>query len=59
MALDEPRDNDLTFVDQGITFVIEKTVFEEVRPIRIDYMESPSGSGFQVSSSLSSSGCCS
>jgi Fe-S cluster assembly iron-binding protein IscA len=59
MALDEPRDNDLTFIDQGITFAIEKKVFDEVRPIRIDYVESPTGSGFQLKSSLPSSGCCS
>jgi hypothetical protein len=32
MALDELQDNDVTFTDQGITFVIEKKLFEEAKP---------------------------
>jgi len=52
MALDEPQTNDLTFIDQGITFVIDKEIFEEVKPIRIDFIETASGSGFQLTSSL-------
>jgi len=62
MALDEPQENDLTFIDQGITFVIDKEIFEEAKPIRIDFIESAGGSGFQLTSNLQSGkncgGCC-
>jgi Fe-S cluster assembly iron-binding protein IscA len=62
MALDESQENDLTFIDQGITFVIDKEIFEEVKPIRIDFIESAGGSGFQLISNLQSGnscgGCC-
>jgi Fe-S cluster assembly iron-binding protein IscA len=59
MALDEPQENDATFTDQGITFVIEKALFNQVKPINIDFIESPEGSGFALTSSLSKNGGCS
>ncbi len=58
MALDEPQENDVTFADQGISFAIEKGLFDEAKPIRIDYVETLQGAGFQLTSSLPSSGCC-
>ncbi len=59
MALDEPQETDLTFTDQGITFAIEKKLFEDAKPIRLDFVESVNGSGFQLTSSLPSGGeCC-
>jgi iron-sulfur cluster assembly protein len=59
MALDEPQQSDVTFTDQGITFAIEQKLFEEAKPIRVDFVESLSGSGFQLTSSLpSGGGCC-
>jgi len=59
MALDEPQKNDVTFTDQGISFAIEKGLFDEAKPIRIDYAEALDGSGFQLTSSLpSGGGCC-
>jgi iron-sulfur cluster assembly protein len=58
MALDEPDENDVTFTDQGITFTIEKGLYDEAKPIGVDFVESPTGSGFQLKSNLPSSGCC-
>lgn len=59
MALDEPQENDLTLADQGITFAIEKKLFEDAKPIRVDFVESLNGSGFQLTSKLpSGGGCC-
>ena len=59
MALDEPKDNDVTFTDQGITFAIEKDLFEQAKPIGVDFVESPDGAGFSLTSSLpTSKGCC-
>ena len=49
----------ITFTDQGITFAIEKKLFEEAKPIRVDFVESLDGSGFQLTSNLpSGGGCC-
>lgn len=59
MALDGPNAEDKTFSDQGITFVINSQLYEQVKPINIDYVNSPMGSGFQIASNLNaaSSGC--
>jgi iron-sulfur cluster assembly protein len=59
MALDEPQENDITFTDQGITFAIEKKLFEDAKPIRVDFIESINNSEFQLTSNLpTGGGCC-
>jgi iron-sulfur cluster assembly protein len=58
MALDEPQESDVTFTDQGISFAIEKGLFNEAKPIRVDYFENLEGAGFQLTSNLPSGGCC-
>jgi Fe-S cluster assembly iron-binding protein IscA len=59
MALDEPQDTDFTFTDQEITFTIEKKLFEEAKPIRVDFVESLEGTGFQLTSKMpTGGGCC-
>ncbi len=57
MALDEPGKNDSTFVDQGVTFVIEKGLLEKAKPIRLDFVETGGRSGFKFTSSLPASDC--
>lgn len=58
MALDESTTDDEVFEDQGVTFVIEKELFEKAKPIAIEFVDTPRGSGFKLTSSLSSqSGC--
>ena len=52
LALDELRDGDESFDDRGITFVVEKDFYEKVKPIKVDYMESPMGAGFNISSNM-------
>lgn len=59
MALDEPGEDDATFIDQGITFAIDKALFESVKPIGIDFVDSPGGSGFMLASNLPGGGGCS
>ena len=59
MALDGPGEDDVTFIDQGITFAIDKALFERVRPIGIDFVDSPGGSGFMLASNLPAGGGCS
>ena len=65
MALDEPNDNDGTYAISGLTYVVDKELMEQAKPIKIDFM----GRGFTITSSLvfdegcggcgSTSTCCS
>jgi iron-sulfur cluster assembly protein len=59
MALDEPQNNDETFDEQGITFLVNKELFDDVKPISVDFVESEMGAGFMVKSALSdkNAGC--
>ena len=58
MALDEPQENDVTYTDDGVTFAIEKDLFEKAKPIQVDYVESAQGSGFTLASKLPKSAGC-
>ena len=58
MALDEPQEKDMTFTDKGITFAVEKDLFEKAKPIGIDFVESAGGSSFKITSNLASGGSC-
>lgn len=53
MALDEPQDNDQVFDEKGVTFVINTGLFEEVKPVSIDFVKSAMGEGFMIKSELS------
>ena len=44
MALDEPLEEDMEFSDRDIKFIIDKKLFEEVRPISVDFVDSATGS---------------
>ena len=61
MVPSEPQDDDMTFTEKGLTFLISKELFNRVKPIRVDFVDSPIGSGFQISSNLSKAcgPCCS
>ncbi len=56
MALDEPKDDDEIIKDNGITYLINKGLLNQAKPINVDFVESAFGSGFSISSSLSSCG---
>ncbi len=58
MALDESKENDSVFADRGITFIVEKELFETVKPINIDFTDSKDGAGFTIKSNLQKSGNC-
>jgi iron-sulfur cluster assembly protein len=58
MALDESRDGDEIFKEDGLTFLINKELLELVKPITVDFIITPRGSGFKVSSSLETSSSC-
>jgi Fe-S cluster assembly iron-binding protein IscA len=52
MALDEQKEDDEIFTERGVAFVIEKALFERVKPIRIGYTHSTLGSGYTLESEL-------
>jgi iron-sulfur cluster assembly protein len=56
MALDEPRTDDEIIEEKGTKYVIEKDIFNQAQPINIDFISTPQGAGFKLTSSLSSAG---
>ena len=52
MALDEPGNDDQVFDEKGTKFVIEKDLFNQAQPITVDFIDTPHGSGFKLTSSL-------
>jgi iron-sulfur cluster assembly protein len=58
MALDESKANDETFEDQGVTYLVEKGLFEQAKPIAIDFITTERGSGFKLTSNLSQESAC-
>ncbi len=59
MALDEPTENDEIIEDNGVSYLIEKTLLEQVKPINVDYVETPRGAGFSITSNLPQGESCS
>ena len=58
MALDESTKDDEVFEDRGITYLVEKALFEKAKPIEVDFITTPRGSGFKLTSSLSQESAC-
>jgi len=58
MALDESTTGDEVFEDRGVKFLVEKALFEKVKPIDVDFIETPRGGGFKLNSSLSQQSAC-
>jgi Fe-S cluster assembly iron-binding protein IscA len=58
MALDEPNEGDEVFNEKDIQFIVEKTLFQEVQPINIEFIESATGAGFMIKSELSKNAGC-
>ena len=60
MALDEPREDDEVFDESGITYVVNKQLFDRVKPIQIDFLKTERGSGYRISANLAKAcGSCS
>jgi Fe-S cluster assembly iron-binding protein IscA len=52
MAMDKQKEDDEVFTERGVTFIIEKSLFERVKPIRVGYTHSTLGSGYTLESEL-------
>jgi iron-sulfur cluster assembly protein len=58
MALDEPKEEDEVFDDRGITYLVDKELYDRVKPIKVDFVNSPMGSGFSIVSNLKAGSAC-
>ena len=58
MALDEPKDNDEIIEDNGIKYLIDKTLYEQAKPINVDFIDSAMGSGFSITSAMKMGNSC-
>ena len=58
MALDESNENDETFEAGGYTFIIEKKLLDDVKPVTVDYVVTPRGEGFIINSGMKKSSDC-
>jgi Fe-S cluster assembly iron-binding protein IscA len=52
MALDEPKKEDEVFEEKGIKYIIDKDIYNQAKPINVDFVSTPQGSGFKLTSSL-------
>jgi len=58
MALDEPKENDQTFEEDGLTFIVDKELLERVKPVTVEFVDTERGSGYYVSSNLPEGAIC-
>jgi Fe-S cluster assembly iron-binding protein IscA len=56
MALDEPKEDDEIVKDNGFTYIINKQLWDQAKPINLDYIDSGFGAGFSISSNLNLGG---
>lgn len=58
MALDGPKEGDEIIKEEGVTFLINKELLDEVSPVGIDFVESAAGGGFKITSKLTEKNNC-
>ena len=59
MALDDANaEADEVLSAGGATFIVEKELLNQVKPIQIDFITTPQGAGFKLTSSLPEGGGC-
>jgi len=59
LALDEPKEDDKTFEEDGVTFLVEEGLLSSSGTIKVDFLEAGYRSGFSITSSnpVGGSGC--
>ena len=58
MALDGPKEDDEVFKEEGVTFLVNKKLLDEVNPIGVDFVETAAGGGFKITSKLTEKSSC-
>jgi Fe-S cluster assembly iron-binding protein IscA len=57
MALDEPKGNDIIIENEGITFLVEKSLEKYMPEVNIDFRNNWMGSGFLIQSDSNTGKC--
>ena len=57
MALDESQESDEVFDEHGLSFVVDRQLFEMAKPIRIDFTMTYKGGEFAIYSSILENTC--
>ena len=59
LALDEPKDNDAKYEQDGLTFVVDNGLLTTCGSIKIDFVDAGMRSGFSISSTnpIGGGGC--
>lgn len=50
LALDDQKETDESFVEQDLTFLVDKSLLEQCGTIRVDFVDAGPRSGFSISS---------
>ncbi|MCW5202011.1 hypothetical protein VU10_00635 [Desulfobulbus sp. US1] len=50
MALDEPKENDESFEEGGVQFLVEQGLLKTCGAIKVDFLEAGYRSGFSITS---------
>jgi len=50
LALDEPKENDETFTEDDLTFLVEKDLLNSCGNIKVDFIDAGYRSGFSITS---------
>jgi len=50
LALDEPKENDRTFEEDDLTFLVEEDLLNSCGAIKVDFIEAGYRSGFSITS---------
>ena len=58
LFFDEPKETDMRLDKGDIAFVMDKTLYEQAKPISIDYSANPIASGFRISSAFERADAC-
>ena len=58
MALDEPNEKDQVVELDGLTYLVDTTLINQAKPIKVDYMEDGYCPGFTITSMLSQPDAC-
>jgi len=61
LALDEPKENDKSFEEDGVQFLVEQGLLKTCGTIKVDFLEAGYRSGFSITSDnpVGGSGGCS
>jgi len=57
MALDEPKTDDRVFEEKGFTFLVAPDLLDEIQPVKIDFVQVGTRSGFKIDSSMAPRSC--